>query len=157
MKHQKRVGIIIGWVITALGVLVLGGSLWAVYSRYIIFTKWPTVEAEVAKNEVAKGFGSTVRRRGRNSVYYTTIEFQFLADGKQFNTSVSETSDNLSAAQILAKVYAPGTRHTIRYNSANPNDIRFNVEEMFMVPVVFVIIGCTLVFIGLKWLQRSAK
>jgi hypothetical protein len=115
------------------------------------------VEAEVAKSEVARGFGSTLRRRGRNSVYYTTIEFQFLVDGKQFNTSVSETSDNLSAAQILASVYAPDTRHTIRYNSLNPNDIRFNVEEMFMTPVVFVIIGCALVVIGLKWLQRAAK
>jgi Protein of unknown function (DUF3592) len=157
MRHQKRVDIIIGWVITGLGVLVLGGSLWAVYGRYIIFTRWPTVEAEVAKSEAGGSFGSAGRGRGRNSVYYTTIEFQFLADGKQFNTSVSETSDNLSAAKLLAGVYAPGTRHTIRYNSANPNDIRFSLEETFMVPVVFVLVGCALVFIGLKWLQRLAK
>jgi hypothetical protein len=88
MRQRKRTDIIIGWVITAVGVSVLGGSLWAVYGRYIIFTKWPTVEAEVVKSEVAKGFGSTVRGRGRKSVYYTTIEFQFFADGKQFNTSV---------------------------------------------------------------------
>jgi uncharacterized protein DUF3592 len=115
------------------------------------------VEAEVAKSEVAKGFGSTVRGRGRKSVYYTTVEFQFVADGKQFNTSVSETSDNLSAAQILASAYAPGTRHTIRYNALNPNDVRFSVEVTFMVPVVFVITGCALVFIGWKWLQRPAK
>jgi hypothetical protein len=157
MRHHERVDIIIGWVITALGVLVLGGALWAVYGRYVIFTKWPTVEAEVAKSEVAKGFGSTVRGRGRKSVYYTTVEFQFVADGKQFNTSVSETSDNLSAAQILASAYAPGTRHTIRYNALNPNDVRFSVEVTFMVPVVFVITGCALVFIGWKWLQRPAK
>jgi Protein of unknown function (DUF3592) len=88
MRQRKRTDIIIGWVITAVGVSVLGGSLWAVYGRYIIFTKWPTVEAEVVKSDVAKGFGSTVRGRGRKSVYYTTIEFQFFADGKQFNTSV---------------------------------------------------------------------
>lgn len=157
MRQRKRVDIIIGWVISALGVLVLGGSLWAVYNRYIIFTKWPTVQAEVAKSEVAKGFGSTVRGRGRKSLYYTTIEFQFFAERKQFNTSVSETSDTLSGAQILASIYAPGTHHTIRFNTANPNDIRFSVEETFMVPFVFVITGCALVFIGLKWLRRPAK
>jgi hypothetical protein len=39
----------------------------------------------------------------------------------------------------------------------DPNDVRFSVEVTVMVPVVFVITGCALVFIGWKWLQRPAK
>jgi hypothetical protein len=105
MHPQNRSDILVGKLITGLGMLVMAGALWAIHGRYVIFTSWPTVEAEVTKSDVS---GPVRLSRGgtSNSVYYTRIEFQFVPDGRQFTASAREKSDN-GGAKMVANTYSP--------------------------------------------------
>ncbi len=148
MANHSRGDIVFNGSITALGLLLLGGVWWMGNSRYTILKSWPAVDAQVTKSKVTSN----------EDVYHTNIEFRFEADGKQFTASSSDSSDNESAAQMIADTYAPGTRHTIRYNPANPNDIRFNAgytPEFFVVPLVLGIPGVFLTLGGLRRLCAS--
>ena len=45
---------------------------------------------------------------------------------------------------MTAHAYAPGTRHIIRYNPANPNDIRYNMDDtivFFLTPILLGVFG----------------
>jgi ABC-type Na+ efflux pump permease subunit len=153
MDPQNRSDILVGKLIIALGMLLIAGALWAIYGRYVIFSSWPTVDAQVTKSEIS----GPIRMQRGDRVYYTRIEFQFLADGKQFTASARDKSDNRSGAQMVANTYSPGTHHTIRYNPANPNDIRFDVVNMFETPVAVGIFGVAMLVIGLRWLSRCRR
>jgi len=156
MDPHNRSDILVGKLITGLGMLVLAGALWALHGRYVIFTSWPTVEAEVTKSEVT-GPVQLARGGATNSVYYTRIQFQFVSDGRQFTASARDKSDNWSGAKMVANTYSPGTRHTIRYNPANPNDIRFDIVNAFETPVAVGIFGVAMLVIGLRWLFRGRR
>jgi len=156
MDPQNRSDILVGKLISALGAIVLAGALWAIHSRYVIFTSWPRVDAEVTKNEII-GPVQLPRGGATKSVYYTRIQFQFVADGTQFTASVRDQSDNWSGAKMTANTYSPGTHHTIRYNPANPNDIRFDIVNAFETPVAVGIFGTAMLVIGLRWLLRGRR
>jgi Protein of unknown function (DUF3592) len=150
---------LVGGIVTALGLLLLGAAWWAGNSRYTILKSWPTVEAAVTKSEVSRSSGLYGSSK---TVYHTKIEFMFEAGGKQFTASSSDDSESRGGAQMTANNYAPGTRHAIRYNPANPNDIRFNAGysvEFFLTPILFAVFGLSLVWFGLKllWRSRSSK
>jgi hypothetical protein len=158
MAKPNRSDILVGKVLTALGLLLLAGAWWA-GNR---LKSWPAVEAEVTKSEVSK-LSSFASRDGYGTAYRTKIEFRFDADGKQFTASSSEKSASHGGAQSTADMYAPGTRHTIRYNPANPNDISFNAGYFgvvytlifFLKPIFLGIFGLALTSQGLQCLWRT--
>jgi hypothetical protein len=123
---------------------------------------WPAMEAEVTKSEVSKlsSFGS---RDAYGNAYSTKIEFRFNADGKQITASSSEKNGSHGATQSTADMYTPGTRHAIRYNPANPNDISFNpgyfdvvyTLMFFLKPIFLGIFGLGLASQGLRCLWRT--
>jgi Protein of unknown function (DUF3592) len=155
MAKHRRGDILAGGLITAMGLLLLGGAWWTGNRQYTILKSWPTVEAEVTKSKV-----NLIRESHNSLMHYTRIEFRFDADGKQFTASSSERSGTLGGAQMTAHTHAPGTRHTIRYNSANPNDIRFNADEtimFFSTPIVLGLAGLALTGGGLRWLWRARR
>jgi hypothetical protein len=86
-------------------------------------------------------------------MYQAKIEFQYTVGGKSFvspSTSSSGTTD-YGAMKRVADDYAPGTRHTIRYDPAYPNDIRFDAGYnvgFFLVPIVTGGIGIVLFGMG---------
>jgi hypothetical protein len=100
-------------------------------------------------------------------VYSATVEFRFAAAGKQFTASGSEQSDDRGGANQTARNFAPGTRHTIRYNPANSNEVRFNpgyfnvVDTImfFMNPIIVGLFGLGLAGGGLRfpWKSRSMR
>ena len=118
----------------------MAGALWAIHDRYVIFTSWRTVQAEVTKSEVS-GPVQLARGGATNSVCYTRIQFQFVANGRQFTASARDKSDDWSGAKMVANTYSPGTHHTIRYNPANPNDIRVDTVNAFETPGAVGIFG----------------
>ncbi len=158
MARHIRSDIPVGRFLTALGLFLLGGAWWT-GNR---LKSWPAVEAEVTKSEVSKlsSFGS---RNGYGNAYSTKIEFRFEVDGKQFTASSSEKSASHGGAQSTAAMYTPGTRHTICYNPANPNDISFNAGYFdvvytlifFLKPIFLGIFGLGLTSQGLQCLWRS--
>jgi uncharacterized protein DUF3592 len=150
MTTPRRGEVLVGGLLAALGLLLLGGAWWTGNNRFTILKYWPTVTAEVTKSEAYLSSSGSHSDRW----YRTKIEFRFEVDGKQFAASASEKSDSSSGAQMTAKAYAPGTRHTIRYNPANPNDIRFNTNDtvvFFLAPIVLGIFGLAATRIGLLW------
>jgi hypothetical protein len=158
MARPIRSDITVGKFLVALGLLLLGGAWWA-DSRLM---SWPVGEAEVPKSEVSKlsSFGS---RDGYGNSYRTQIEFQFDVDGIQFTASSSEKNANHGAAQNTADRYPAGSRHTIRYNPANPNDISFNPGYVdvvytlifFLKPIFLGIFGLAFTAHGARSLWRS--
>jgi len=170
MARQDRVFIRIQGFVTALGLLLLGWALWKANS----LKSWPEVEAEVTKCQVSgpsRFSGETLVIPGltgsHKTVYFTTVEFRFAAAGKQFTASSSDQSDDRGGANKTARGFAPGTRHTIRYNPANPNEIRFNAGYFnvvytvifFMNPIFFGLFGLGLAGCGLRvlWKSRSTR
>jgi len=87
-------------------------------------------------------------------MYQAEIEFRYTLDGKPFDTpsrSDYSTSD-YEAMKRIAAAYAPGTRHMVRYNPANPNDIRMNAGYnfgFFLFPIVLGGMGTLFTGIGI--------
>ena len=156
MGDLTRSDILVGRLITALGALLLGIALWIGYGRYVILRHWPTTQAEVTKSEVS-GPSRMGRSITSDSVYYTEIEFQFAVDGRPFKASARDKSDNWSGAKMVANTYAPGTRHPIRYNPVNPEDIRFSAVNTLELPVFLGIIGVGVFSGGLRWLLQALE
>ena len=167
MRRQRRGDIWVGGFLTALGLLLLGGALWTANR----LKSWPAVEAEVTKSEVSGPFSHSssgtlvvpALTGSHKTVYSTKVEFRFAAAGKQFTASSSDESDDRGGANQTARDFAPGTRHTIRYNPENPNEIRFNAGYLnvvytimfFLNPIAFGLSGLALTRYGLQWLWRS--
>ncbi len=84
-------------------------------------------------------------------MYQAEIEFRYTVDGKEYTTPSSSPYRSSSYAEIKqkAKTYARGTTHPIRYNPADPNDIRFDAGcnfGFFFLPVMFG--GMAIIFGG---------
>src|SRR4051812_37926561 len=114
-NHQKQRGeIVLGRILLASGLVLLGAAIWAGRRQHTILELWPRVEAEVTGSEVTGG-----QMAGRSDAfrrtYRTQIHFRFTSGGRQVVASASEESSNQPAADLTARTYASGTRHTIRY------------------------------------------
>ena len=155
MAKQRRGDIRVGGFLAALGLLLLGASWWT-GNR---LRSWPAVEAEVTQSEVS----GPSRLGSGKTMYYTKVEFRFATDGKQFTASSSDKSDSPWLAHQTATAFAPGTRHTIRYNPASPNKISFNAGyfnpvymfRFFLQPILLGMSGLVLIACGLQSLRKS--
>ena len=168
VKGGKGVSIAVGSIFAVCGLILLAVGGEAGRRQYKILKSWPAVEAEVAKSRVTHYIVHRIDRRGREigttTMYQAKIEFQYTVGGKSFvspSTSSSGTTD-YGAMKRVADDYAPGTRHTIRYDPAYPNDIRFDAGYnvgFFLVPIVTGGIGIVLfgMGVGLLVLSRSEQ
>ena len=128
------------------GLGLLGGAGYDGYRRYTILKTWPSVEAVVLDSELYRHRNDFVRKSGR------TVLFGYTVHGEEYKSFVSApyVSRSYKVQQEFGEKYAPGSRHSIRYNPENPNDIRFEVGykiRFFFVPVLLGFIG--IVFSGL--------
>jgi len=138
-----RIETMISAVFLVLGLGLLGGAGYDVYRRYTILRSWPSVEAVVLDSELYRHRNDFVRRSGR------TVLFGYTVNGEEYKSLVSSLYvRGYKAQRKFSDKYAPGSRHSIRYNPENPKDIRFEVDyRFFFVPVVLGFIG--VVFSGL--------
>lgn len=107
------------------------------------------------------------RRMLRNGVIGIVVGLGLLiytVDGKDYTTPSSSSYSSSSYTEMKRKVdtYAPGSRHPIRYNPADPNNMRFDVGYnfgFFFLPVLFG--GMGIVFsalgVGLLFASRSVR
>jgi hypothetical protein len=143
---------VVGGIFTVVGLAMLGGGLWTGNRQYTILKSWPTLEAEVTKSQVTHHVSYSSRSHTDTTMYQAEIEFRYTVDGRQFTTPSTPGYSTSSYGEMkrMADTYAPGTRHTIRYNPANPNDIRFNAGYnfgFFFLPLLLG--GMGVVFAGL--------
>ena len=114
---------------------------------------------EVLQAPYAKG-GMPIHR------YAPKIEFRYTVSGRDYTTEapsvyIADTYDQ--AAANLARMYAPGSHHPIRYNPRDPRDIQFGIIEFGPLAFSFLLLICGVVLsaIGLKfagrWGTRNAR
>jgi len=143
-----------------LGLGLLAGAGFTGSRQYTILKKWPTVDAEVARSELTHRLETFGKDKRPRTVYQAQMEFRYVVGGKQYIAPAGSTYSTTDYAEMKQKVdtYAPGTHHPVRYNPANPNDIRFDAGytfDFFLTPLVFggtslgfVVIGAALFFVG---------
>jgi Protein of unknown function (DUF3592) len=139
-----------------IGLAFLAGAAYSAYGRYNILKHWPSVDAQVTQSRLASHQEIVNGKNGSSTttVYTPQIEFRYALDGKEYTTpaNASYSSNNYADMKQKVDIYAAGTRHAIRYNPANPNDIRYDVAASFdyyMMPVIFGGVGLVAFLIGL--------
>ncbi len=133
-------------VFLVVGFGLLGGAGYSGYRRYTILKTWPSVEAVVMDSDLYRHRNDFVKKSGRTTLFGYTV------NGKEYKSRSSSfvVTRSYNAEQKYAEKYAPGSRHSIRYDPENPNNIRFDVGynmRFLFVPVVLGFMG--LVFSGL--------
>ena len=147
---QKFVQKLFGWVFALLGVGLLLIAVWTAYATSRREKTWRAVDAQVTASRVHRYFRQGDGRH-RGSLYFEMIaEFRYSAVGREYVSPASLDFTSSKEANQARALYAPGSRHEIRYNPGDPNDILFYVDSswlasyiFFGVAVVFVLFGGT--------------
>jgi hypothetical protein len=148
---------LVGAIFTLVGVILLSVGGWTGNQQYTILNSWPTVEAEVTQSHVTTG-----RDSEGTTMYGTQLEFRYTVNAKEFTTPASSSYRSSSYTQMKHKAdqYTPGTRHTIRYNPTNPDDIHFDVGYnfgFFFLPVLLGGMGVVFAGLGITFLYVSRR
>ena len=146
----------VGSIFTAVGLILLAVGGWLGNRQYAILTAWPTVEATVTRSRVVRYYG----RHG--ATYQAEMQFRYTVDGKTFDTPSGPgySTSNYLGMKRMADRFAPGTRHPIRYNPADPNDIRMNAGYtfgFFFLPTLFAGLGVLFSGLGITLLLASGS
>lgn len=157
---------LIGAIPLLIGLGLLVGAGFFANHQYTILKKWPTVDAEVVRSELASHWSQSTHG-GNMRVYQALIDFRYTVDGKAYAASAGSDYSTSSRAEMQQKVdaYAPGTHHPIHYNPANPYDIRYDAGltfGFFLGPFILAASGlmaCTVgaVFFLFGWVVGRAK
>ncbi len=150
---------LVGTIFFCVGLLLLAVAGWSGNRQYTILKSWPEVQAEVVNSQLVH-----YRDSKGNAMYKPAIDFRYRVDGKEYTVPSSSNYSSSSYDEMKGKVdtYAPGTRHPIRYNPADPRDMRFEVGYnfgFFFLPVLFGGMGIvfTGVSIALLYASRSER
>ena len=139
---------LVGGIFLPLGLAFLGGAAWSGNRQNTILKTWPKTEAQVTKSQLTKS-----QDNDGNWTYGTALEFRYTVNGKEYNTPShsSYQTSNYTGMKLQLDAFAPGTTHTILYNPADPNDIRFDAGYtfgFFLVTFAFGLIGLSFSLIG---------
>lgn len=142
----------VGGIFMAVGLVLLGIGGWVGHRQFTILKSWPTVEAEVTKSRVTDYLSHDSDHNRDTTMYQVEVEFQYAIDGKQFLTPSTPgySNSDYPSMKRIADSFGPGTRHIIRYNPADPNDIRMNAGYnfgFFFLPILMG--GMGIVFTGI--------
>jgi len=146
---------LVGGIFLLVGLVLLAGAWWSGNRQYTILKTWPSVQAEVTKSQLTKS-----RDKNGNWTYGAEIEFHYLVNGKVYNTPATSSyqTSNYTAVKRQLDAFAPGTTHSILYNPADPDDIRFDAGltlGFFLLPFILGVIGLPFSVIGAALLLAS--
>lgn len=138
---------LVGGIFFAVGLGLLVGAWVSGNRQYTILKSWPSTDAEVVRSRVI-----SYRDREGTTLHRAAIDFRYAVNGKEYTTAASSNYSSSSYPEMKRKVdrYAPGTRQPIKYNPADPGDLRFDVGYsfgFFFLPVLLG--GMGIVFAGL--------
>ena len=134
------------------GVVLLGVAVWTGNRQHTILTEWPTVEAEVVKSEVTHHQSQRSDNTSTTDMYTAEIVFRYTLNGKEFITpsTTGYSSSSYPEMKRKADAFSPGSRHALRYDPNDPNDVRFNTGYnlgFFFLPLLMG--GMGIVFSGI--------
>ena len=133
-----------------LALAFLAAGIGAFLQHVIILRTWPPIEATIVRSEVIEFRGAKQRH-----MYRGEVELAYTVAGKEYQTPESFNTANSSESSVRRRMettYAPGTRHRIFYDPANPYSIRWDVGinfTFFLLPLAFTGVG--LILIGVCW------
>lgn len=148
---------LVGAVFTLAGAIMLSVAGWTGNQQYTILKTWPTAEAEVTESRVTTG-----RDSDGTTMYGAQMEFRYTVNGKEYVTPAASSCRTSSYTEMKRKAnhYAPGTRHPIRCNPGNPDDIRFDVGYsfgFFFLPMLLGGMGVIFAGLGVTFLYVSRR
>jgi len=151
---------LVGGIFTGVGLLLLAFGGWVGNRQYTILKHWPAVDALVTKSQVAHH--ESASQNSTTTMYRAEIEFRYMVNGKEYTTASASPYSTSNYAEMKRKVeaYAPGTTHSIRYNPADANDIRFDVGfnfGFFFLPALLGGMGLIFFLVGGGLLIGSRK
>ena len=161
---------IIRLMLTLFSLLFLGVAGWLFIENLRILKTWPEIQAEVTSSQLTShvetreekirdsdGSSSSSRTRTvRTTMYGAAINLRYTVNGREYNTPTTagyETS-NSGMMQDVVQSYAPGTRHTIRYDPSDPGKVRIEVSNtllFFALPLTFGFLGAVLFLVSLRF------
>jgi hypothetical protein len=144
----------------AMGILVglslVAAGIWSGRQLHIVWNVWPSTDGVVVRGAVEEVLQAPYAKGGMPIPRYTQkVEFRYAANGRDYSTTASSVyiGDTYEkAATELARMYAPGTHHPIRYNPRDPRDIQYGVIDVGSLAFSFVLLigGVVLSTVGLK-------
>lgn len=143
-KTLKWVGA--GFGIVGLIMLSVGGFL--AWKQVTILKAWPQADATVAESNVTNYVSE-------GTVMYTAeISFRYNVAGREYVSPAPSDFSSSNRREITRKAEAHpvGSRHRIKYNPEDPEDIRFGAGYtlgFFFLPLIFVGLGSILAGIPL--------
>ena len=125
------------FAVVGVGLILIGG--WIGYSTRTMLKTWPAVDAQVISSRVHRYVqSSTSNKKGDATYFEVIVEFRYSAAGQEYLTPSSKDCSSSNEANGALTMYAPGSRHEIRYNPTDPNDIRFNLDSDPWLPFYIV-------------------
>jgi hypothetical protein len=137
---------LIGSIPLLIGLGLIVGACFFGNHQYTILKTWPTVDAEVAGSALATRQEKSANSASSTTMYQAHIDFRYEVGGKVYTSPAGSDYSTSDYAEMKQKVdtYAPGTHHPIRYNPANPNDIRYDAGYtfgFFLGPLILLGVG----------------
>ena len=108
--------------------LILAAA-WLAYSTRAMLKTWPVANAQLMSSRTRSYVHRNEKRQRDYTHFEVIVEFRYSAAGRSYLTpSAKDYTSSKDADQALA-LYAPGSRHEIGYNPADPNEIRLNMDS----------------------------
>ena len=145
----------------AVGLMLMAAGIWAGRQLHIVWNIWPSTDGMVVRGSVQESLEVPYAKGGMPVHRYSpVVGFRYVVNGSSYTTeatSVYSADTYEKAAAQLARRYAPGSHHPIRYNPRNPGEILFGVIELGPLAFSFLLLigGALLVAMGLNWLAMG--
>jgi len=103
------------------GLVIMGVGAYLAWTELNPDPDWPRVTGVVTNGQLAGEAGDA-----SGPVYRVWLQFRFTAGGKEYlgNTGDSWISNDRSVMEWELRRYTIGSSHVIRYNPANPTEVR---------------------------------
>jgi hypothetical protein len=110
------------WSFLLLGCATLLFGLWWGFRRWNAIVHLPSATAVILKSQLSETAGV---EDPSATIYSNKVTLQFEAAGKGYEVPYNDWGSSTSASrhQAIARRYAVGTRHTIRYNPSRPQSL----------------------------------
>lgn len=154
--YNRRGNLIGGSIFGVIGLALLIAAGIIAARRHTIIRSWPETQALVTRSQVSRGHS----REGRPA-FRPAIDFKYTLGGRQYTTTASaDQASSYAWAAAQVDRHTPGGRRTIRYNPANPTDVRLDVGytfEYFAIALVLGLLGGIFTPLGFALLYSAVR
>jgi hypothetical protein len=118
------------WSFLLMGSASMLFGLWWGFRRWNAIVNLPSATAVILKSELSETAGV---EDPSATIYANTVQLSFEAAGKSYQVKVNDWGSSTSASRhhAIARRYAVGSRHTVRYDPSRPQDVYLEAGYTF--------------------------